>query len=104
MYLDISTNLNLSSFLNLSAYLDVTAHLKLTVYLGMTYIVHSVWRSVISLPRTISAAGFKTSVSSLKQSSASSGIPVKSYRILLISLYPDNYKILLKGPKSVNIS
>ena len=104
MYLDLSTHLNLSLFLDLSAYMDVTAHLKLTVYLGMTYIVHSTWRSVMSLPRTISAAGFKTSVISLKQFSASSGIPVKSYRILLISLNPDNYKNFLKGPKSVNIS
>ena len=84
--------------------MDVTSHLKLTVYLGMTYIVHSAWRSVMSPPRISAAAGFKTSASSLKQSSASSGIPVKSYRILLISLNPDNYKNLLKGPKSVNIS
>ena len=91
MYLDLSTHLSLSLFLDLSAYLDVTAHLKWTVYLGMTYIVHSAWRSVMPLPRTISAAGFKTSVSSLKQSSASSGIPVKAYRVLLIQIIIRTY-------------
>ena len=83
--------------------MDVPTHLKLTFNQGMTYIVHSAWRSVMSPPRISAAAGFKTSVSSLKQFSASSGIPVKLYRILLISINPDNFKNSLKGPKSVNI-
>ena len=91
IHLDMSSHLNWSSFLNLPTYVDVTTHLKLTVYLGMTHIVHSAWRIVMSPPRISSAAGFKTSVNSLKQPSASSGIPVKLYRILFISINPDNF-------------